>query len=113
MDVRNIAAPTPLIPQKPAERAGFDVSISDRGVQDLPQSEAPSAPQRPQVASTAQTQALLSDEEAQALQHDFAFLGQARPEADSGRGNLYNGRGTRAHIGAVQSQRGSMLDLVG
>ena len=112
MDVRHIAAPTPLTPPPAAQRpAALDISISDRGVEQAP----PRPPQNegaPRVASNPQAQALLSNEEAQALEREFAFLQRAQ-QAQSGNPGIYNGRGVRANMGTEQAARGSLLDLVG
>ena len=117
MDVRPIATPTSLTPPPATQRpAALDISISDRGVEQAPARppQAVAAPDQgaPRVASDPQAQALLTSEEAQALEREFSFLQRAK-QAQSGNPGIYNGRGVRANMGTEQTARGGLLDLVG
>ena len=116
MDVRHLAATTPLTPPPATQRpAALDISISDRGVEQAParsQQQAAPGPETPRVASDPRAQALLTSDEARALESEFAFLQRAE-QAQSGNPGVYNGRGVRASMGATQEARGGLLDLVG
>lgn len=114
MDVRTLAASTPPIQPTPGRRAGLDVTVSDRGVTAAAPKPAPAAPKpAPQVASSPETQQVLSDDEAAALEREFAYLQQRHEAATARRTAVYNQHGSKSAVQADPGTRGGLLDLVG